>query len=96
MDDLPERRREAHQASQERIAGRREEVATCRLPVPLQRNLEGDAVEETPPVRVALLHPRRRCGSGPARLPQHHQAAHGPGHHQGEMTAKRLCNENTQ
>lgn len=93
---LQEKQRTLHQTSEERLSLRSQGGQTARLPQVLQRRAEGNALQETLRLRVALLRPRGRGGSGPSRLPRHHQAAHGPEHHQGESpssaAASRCCN----
>ena len=81
----------AHQAAQEGAGGgggdgaaRHQEGPPHGAAALLRGHPEGDAVQEARGVRLALLQARGRRGPGAARLPRHHQAAHGPGLRQGE------------
>lgn len=81
---LQEKQRPVHQASSERLSLRAQGGQAAGGTQVLQRGAEGDAVQEALRLRLALLFPRGRGGAGPARLPRHHQAAHGPEHHPGK------------
>lgn len=87
---LQEEQWTVHQSSKQRLSLWAQEGQTVCSAQVLQWCAEGNALKETLRVRVALLRPRRRRGSGPSRLLRHHQAANGPEHHQSRTRSHTL------